>query len=71
MLDKLTAASFQIDFRSHARAILQIDFPEAAEVIEDVLLGSTIPIEEIIRSGGWRNEGYATTSQCAASQGME
>src|SRR5437588_10613451 len=57
MLDKLIAANFQVDFRSHAMAILKIDFPEVAEVIEDVLLGSTIPIEEIIRSGGGETKG--------------
>jgi hypothetical protein len=57
MLDKLIAANFQVDFRSHARAILEIDFPEVAEVLEDVLLGSTIPIEEIIRSGGGETKG--------------
>jgi hypothetical protein len=53
----LRAAHFQVDFRSHAKAILEIDFPEVAEVIEDVLLGSTIPIEEIIRSGGGETKG--------------
>jgi hypothetical protein len=57
MLDKLIAANFQVDFRSHARAILEIDFPEVAEELEDVLLGSTIPIEEIIRSGGGETKG--------------
>jgi hypothetical protein len=57
MLDKLIAEHFQIDFRSHAKAILEIDFPEVAAVIENVLLGSTIPIEEIIRSGGGETKG--------------
>jgi hypothetical protein len=52
MLDKLVAARFQVDFRSHAKAILEIDFPEVAIQIEEVLLESTIPIEEIIGSGG-------------------
>jgi hypothetical protein len=51
MLDKLIASHFQLDFRSHAKPILEIDFPKVAEVIENVLLGSTIPIEEIIGSG--------------------
>src|SRR5437016_11530574 len=57
MLDKLIAAHFQVDFRSHAKAILEIDFPEVAEVIENVLWRSTIPIEEIIRSGGGETKG--------------
>jgi hypothetical protein len=33
MFKKLTAGHFQIDFRSHAKAILEIDFPEVAEQI--------------------------------------
>jgi hypothetical protein len=57
MLDKLIAAHFQVDFRSHAKAILEIDFPEVSEVIENALLGSTIPIEEIIKSGGGETKG--------------
>jgi Restriction endonuclease BglII len=57
MLDKLTAAHFQVDFRSHAEAILKNDFPEVATQIEEVLLGSAIPIEEIIGSGGGETKG--------------
>jgi Restriction endonuclease BglII len=57
MFKNLTAGHFQIDFRSHAKAILEIDFPEFAEILEDVLLGSTVPIEEIIRSGGGETKG--------------
>ena len=57
MLDKLIAADFQVDFRSHAKAILKLDFPEVAAQIEEVLLASTIPIEEIIGSGGGETKG--------------
>src|SRR6266446_8259943 len=57
MLDKLIAAHFQVDFRSHAKAILEVDFPDVAQMIEEVLLGSTIPIEEIIGSGGGETKG--------------
>ena len=57
MLDALKAAGFQVDFRSHAKAILRIDFPEVATQLEEVLLGSTIPIEEIIGSGGGETKG--------------
>jgi hypothetical protein len=57
MLQALIAANFQVDFRSHAGAILEIDFPEVAEQLEDVLLASTIPIEEIIGSGGGETKG--------------
>lgn len=57
MFERLIAQQFQIDFRAHARAILQIDFPDVAAQIEEVLLASTIPIEEIIGSGGGETKG--------------
>lgn len=57
MFDRLSAQNFQVDFRSHARAILAVDFPEVAAQLEEVLLASTIPIEEIIGSGGGEAKG--------------
>jgi hypothetical protein len=57
MLEALITAAFQVDFRSHAKAILELDFPEVAGQLEDVLLSSTIPIEEIIGSGGGETKG--------------
>jgi Restriction endonuclease BglII len=57
MLEKLTANHFQVDFRSHAKAILGSDFPEVATQLEEVLLASTVPIEEIIGSGGGETKG--------------
>lgn len=57
MFEKLIAKGFQVDFRSHAKAIVSGDFPEVAGQIEDVLLASSIPIEEIIGSGGGESKG--------------
>jgi hypothetical protein len=57
MLDSLAAKNLQVDFRAHARAILGSDFPEVARQLEAVLLASTIPIEEIIGSGGGETKG--------------
>lgn len=57
MFDSLRAAGFQIEFHSHAEAILGVDFPEVAEQLEAILLGATIPIEEIIGSGGGETKG--------------
>ncbi len=57
MLEKLIARGFQVDFRSHAQAIVSGDFPEVAAQIEEVLLASAIPIEEIIGSGGGETKG--------------
>lgn len=52
MFDALRSRGFQIEMRSHANAILSIDFPEVADEIESILLASQVPIEEIISSGG-------------------
>lgn len=57
MLKGLTDAGFQIDFHSHARAILGVDFPEVATEIEEILLASSVPIEEIVGSGGGETKG--------------
>jgi hypothetical protein len=57
MFDKLIEQAFEIDFRSHAKAILSVDFPEVASDLEKLLLQSTIPIEEIIGSGGGETKG--------------
>ena len=56
-LSALIAKGFQIEFHSHARAILTVDFPEALVELEEVLLGVTIPIEEIIAGGGGEAKG--------------
>jgi hypothetical protein len=46
-----------VEFHSHAAAILRVDFPEVAEQLEEILLGATIPIEEIVGSGGGETKG--------------
>lgn len=57
MFEKLIGRGFQVEFSSHAEAILGADFPEVASQLEAVLLASTIPIEEIIGSGGGETKG--------------
>lgn len=57
MFEALKEAGFQIEFRSHAKAILAGDFPEVADAIETILLSSSIPIEEIVGSGGGESQG--------------
>ena len=57
MFERLIAAGFEIDFRAHAKAILDADFPEVAGQLEEILLASAIPIEEIIGSGGGEAKG--------------
>jgi hypothetical protein len=57
MFEQLLAAGFQVEFPSHAKAILSVDFPEVAAQLEAILIGSTIPIGEIVGSGGGETKG--------------
>lgn len=57
MFDKLTAKGFEIKFLSHAAAILEKDFPSALNELEEGLIGLSIPITEIIASGGGEAKG--------------
>lgn len=52
VLTSLIKAGFQVEYHSHARAILQGDFPEALGEIEAALSGLAIPIEDIVGGGG-------------------
>lgn len=52
MLDRLRNQGFEVQFESHAAAILEKDFPVALTDLEEVLLTVKIPILEIIGSGG-------------------
>jgi len=56
-LSKLIKRGFEVEFQSHAKAILTLDFPLALAELEEVLLGLTIPIEEIVGSGGGETKG--------------
>jgi hypothetical protein len=69
MFEKLTKRGFQVEFSSHAEAILRGDFPEVASQLEEVLLDSTIPIEEIIGSGGGETKGTQRLRNALAEHG--
>ena len=57
MFEKLRDAGFQLEFHSHAEAILTGDFPSVENELEDVLLNATMPVEEIIAGGGGEAKG--------------
>lgn len=69
MFEALTDRGFQVDFRSHAKAILSVDFPDVAAQLEEVLLASTIPIEEIIGSGGGETKGTQRLRNALSERG--
>lgn len=56
MFDLLREGGVQVEFHSHAEAILGVALSEVADQLEAILLRSTIPIE-IIGAGGWRDQG--------------
>lgn len=56
MFDGLKKKGFQILALHHAEAILTHDMADAVTELENVLLGISIPVEELIRSGGGEGE---------------
>ncbi len=56
-LERLREKEFDIQFESHAAAILEKDFPAALNELEQVLANVQIPITEIIGSGGGETKG--------------
>jgi hypothetical protein len=57
MFEALIKRGFQFEFSSHAAAILALDFPDAIVELEQALDQVSIPIEEIIGSGGGETKG--------------
>lgn len=52
LLDELKQRGYDIEYVSHARAILTVEFPEALAELVAVLGDLTLPITEIVGSGG-------------------
>jgi hypothetical protein len=69
MLDRLIARGFQVEFHSHAAAILSVDFPQALVELEEALSEATIPIEEIIAGGGGEAKGTQRLRKTLAAKG--
>lgn len=57
MLGRLRELGYEVLFLSHAAAILGQDFPEALQELESSLADFSIPITEIIGSGGGETKG--------------
>jgi hypothetical protein len=68
MFQKLKARGFQVEFTSHAQAILAADFPQVEGELDAALLGPNIPIVELIESGG--GEAQATQRLRKALSGV-
>jgi hypothetical protein len=57
MFERLLSKRFELKFLSHAEAILSRDFPVAVGEIETALENFSIPVNEIIGSGGGETAG--------------
>ena len=68
-LERLTAKGFQVEFHSHAKAILNIDFPTSLSELETVLSGLSIPIESLIKGGGGEHETTQSLRHALANLG--
>lgn len=71
MFETLIDKGFQVEFHSHARAILQVDFPDAMAELEEVINALTIPIEEIIGGGGGETKGTQRLRKGFAAKGWK
>lgn len=71
MVDRLGQRGFEIAYYAHAEAILRVDFPGALREIEDVLKAISIPVEEIIGSGGGEAAGTQRMRKAFAALGWK
>jgi hypothetical protein len=69
MFEDLIKRGFQIEYRSHAKAILRVDFPSAAKELASALAEATIPIEEIIAGGGGEAKGTQRLRKALSKRG--
>lgn len=69
--DGLRAKGFEIEFYAHAKAILFADFPEPVAELVDVLSRVTVPIQEIIASGGGEAKGTQRLRKALAEKGWK
>jgi hypothetical protein len=65
----LLKADFEVEFHSHARSILSVDFPQAIDELEAILLRTSMPIRELVGSGGGEAAATQRMRRALASHG--
>lgn len=50
MFDSLIGRGYQVEYQSHARAILSVDFPDAVAELEQAIAEATIPTRKLSRA---------------------
>lgn len=68
-LQSLIDKGFEVRFLSHAEAILRTDFPAVLDELEEIVGALTVPIEEIIGSGGGETKGTQRLRRGLAGKG--
>jgi hypothetical protein len=71
MLENLIQRGYQVQFLSHATAIMSVDFSDAIVELSQVLENLSIPIEEIIGSGGGESKGTQRLRRALAQHRWE
>jgi len=71
LLQPLHDRGFDIQFESHAAAILERDFPVALDDLERVLVAVEVPITEIVGSGGGETKGTQRMRRALAELGWK
>ena len=71
MFDRLIERGFVVFYQSHAEAILEKDFPDAAAEIERAIADIEVPITEIIGSGGGEAKGTQRMRRSLAELGWK
>jgi Restriction endonuclease BglII len=66
---QLRKRGFQIEFVSHAWPILSIDFPGALRELTEVLANVSMPVDELIGSGGGEAKGTQRLRRALSNKG--
>jgi hypothetical protein len=69
VFERLSEKGFVVLYQSHAEAILERDFPNAADEIERAIAYLEIPITEIVGSGGGETQGTQRMRRSLAELG--
>ncbi len=55
-LEPLVRRGFEVRYLNHARAILNVDFPEVLSEVQEVLSNFSITVESLVRGGGGEHD---------------
>lgn len=71
MFSKLKRAGFDVLTLYHAEAILTHDLPGLADELEAVLLGFSVPAQELVEGGGGEGQGTQRLRRELAAKGWD